>query len=239
MASPGLIFADYHNHALPGMHDGPSTVEDSIALLTAMRQAGVSRVLLTPTYRPFFESVRRFKQRRAKAWNSISRHCPHDMRIQLGALVALEAECCSSPEISHLALPHTPYLLLELPLASFPDWFDYEMHLLMHRRKLKPIFAGFERCMVVYSEAEVDHLLRIPGAVYQFGMRSLEREQVQAVIAKLQKMGKTVLFGTGVHSCTCRVEDTANQLQNLRGYLGNSAYTSLLVEEFSFVNFPR
>ena len=38
MTPQRLIFADYHNHALPGMHDGPRTPEDAERLVGAMIQ---------------------------------------------------------------------------------------------------------------------------------------------------------------------------------------------------------
>lgn len=75
-----LLFADYQNHALPGMHDGPQQVAEAAATLLSLREAGVYRVLLTPTYRPFYESIRRFQLRRTQAWRLLRDTLPRETR---------------------------------------------------------------------------------------------------------------------------------------------------------------
>lgn len=42
------FFTDWHSHILPGVDDGVKTIDDSIAILTQMEQAGVREVWLTP-----------------------------------------------------------------------------------------------------------------------------------------------------------------------------------------------
>lgn len=43
--------ADLHFHALPGLDDGPATIEESIALIRAARAEGTTRVVATPHVR--------------------------------------------------------------------------------------------------------------------------------------------------------------------------------------------
>lgn len=43
----GLV-ADVHSHILPGVDDGARRVEDSVAIVSALREAGVKRFALTP-----------------------------------------------------------------------------------------------------------------------------------------------------------------------------------------------
>lgn len=52
-ASPGIqdwsfLHTDIHSHFIPGIDDGPQAMEDSLALLKSMEQAGFSRVITTP-----------------------------------------------------------------------------------------------------------------------------------------------------------------------------------------------
>ena len=237
MSPQRLIFADYHNHALPWMHDGPRTPEEAEQLLSKLRNAGICRVMLTPTYRPFYESVRRFRLRRAEAWRTMAHRFPRGMQMGLGALVALEEGCCGCPDIAELAIPGTNYLNIELPTAPFPDWFDNEMHLLFHRRRLKPIFAGFERYFVLYTPEQLDHVMRIPDGAYQFTLRALIREDIRVLVRRLYRQGKTVLLGTGAFSPDYDYYYTDSILQSLRKCVGNASYTSLIFDEFNFAQF--
>lgn len=41
-------FTDWHSHILPGVDDGVKTLDDSIAILSRMEQAGIRQVWLTP-----------------------------------------------------------------------------------------------------------------------------------------------------------------------------------------------
>ena len=43
---------DMHCHVLPGVDDGPATMEDSIAILREARRQGINRMIVTPHYHP-------------------------------------------------------------------------------------------------------------------------------------------------------------------------------------------
>ncbi len=234
MANSRLLFADFHNHSLPGMLDGPQFTPEASAALDALREAGVCRVLLTPTYRPFFTSVRRFCQRRDEAWRKLKGHIPRDMTVKVGALLALEPEACASPELSRLALPGSDYLMLELPLQPFADWMDYELHLLLHKRHLKPIFASFERCVLLYPEDIVSRLMTVPGAAYQFGVTAAANERFLPIIKKLIRQNKPVLLGTGANLPAQKFPQLGDDLSAIQALLGKSAYISLLRTSYYF-----
>ena len=41
---------DFHTHILPGMDDGSSSIEESLAMLQAEGDAGIERVVFTPHF---------------------------------------------------------------------------------------------------------------------------------------------------------------------------------------------
>jgi tyrosine-protein phosphatase YwqE len=43
-----FLYADLHNHILPGLDDGAKTLEDSIELLLGMQQLGYQKIICTP-----------------------------------------------------------------------------------------------------------------------------------------------------------------------------------------------
>lgn len=235
-----LLFADYQNHALPGMHDGPQQVAEAAATLLSLREAGVYRVLLTPTYRPFYESIRRFQLRRTQAWRLLRDTLPRetrDMQIFLAAQTVLEPGCCAAPDLGRLVIPRSDYLLVELPLPAFADWVDFELHLLLHCRHLRPVFARFERAVLLYPEKIVNRLLTVPGAAYQFNLSAAGQSAVIPVMRQLIRQEKPVLLGTGAKLPAQTFPQLGEQLSALQSALGNSAYTSLLRRSFGFACF--
>lgn len=232
-----LLFADFNNHLLPAMHDGPTYLAESVSMLHRLQEAGVTRVLLTPTYHPSFESIRRFLHRRADTWKLLRPEIPHGMQVLLGAQTALEPRCTESAAISDLALPGSHYLLVELPLHEFADWIDYELHLILHRRKLFPIFAHFERSLITYPKEISDRLMTVPGAAYQFSLRALRFPDVLHAVRLLAEQNKPVLFGTGAHSDNGLFDNISAILDETREQLGVPLYTSMLLRSYTFASF--
>ena len=46
------MIVDMHCHVLPGVDDGPATMEDSIAILREAERQGIGRMIVTPHYHP-------------------------------------------------------------------------------------------------------------------------------------------------------------------------------------------
>ena len=46
----GMQLFDMHSHILPGIDDGAKTVEDSLELLSCLKNQGVTNVCLTPHF---------------------------------------------------------------------------------------------------------------------------------------------------------------------------------------------
>lgn len=60
-----MRLTDIHCHLLPGIDDGPRSVDETKVLLQEMRKTGVERMIATPHYRPgmFEVSVREIRER--------------------------------------------------------------------------------------------------------------------------------------------------------------------------------
>ena len=53
----GMQLFDMHSHILPGIDDGAKTVEDSLELLSCLKNQGVTNICLTPH---FYTNEQRF-----------------------------------------------------------------------------------------------------------------------------------------------------------------------------------
>lgn len=116
---------DIHCHCLPGMDDGPTTLEESLALCEALVADGVTTVFATPHQLGRFDGVNtaaRVHERREQLQAELDRAqiplelCPGaDVRIdeRLLRLVEQGEAIAAGPEAKHL--------LLELPHGQFID----------------------------------------------------------------------------------------------------------------------
>lgn len=125
---------DLHAHVLPGIDDGPSTVEDSLALLRAAALAGTRVIAATPHLRRDFPNVR--VEAIADSCRELQARVPQEWELQVisAAEVDLEWAMRATPEQLRLAsyggrgtdlLVETPYRmsprLFEPPLARLMD----------------------------------------------------------------------------------------------------------------------
>jgi protein-tyrosine phosphatase len=110
---------DLHTHLLPGLDDGPATVDEAVAMARAAVAAGVTEVVATPhvsahypndpdTIRPALDRVRA-----ALAQEDVP------LRVHGGAEIALDCLLTLAPEqLDELRLGDGRYLLVESPLGS-------------------------------------------------------------------------------------------------------------------------
>ena len=77
---------DFHSHILPGIDDGSRNVEESLLLMTEMREQGVSTVIATPHFYADEQPVDTFLRRRTEAYDHLmARQTPDMPQIRLGA----------------------------------------------------------------------------------------------------------------------------------------------------------
>jgi len=80
---------DLHSHLLPGVDDGSKSVEQSVAVLTTMRDGGVTGVCLTPHH-----TVSRIGQgipeSHDAAFRELSRQAPHGIQLYRGVELMLD-----------------------------------------------------------------------------------------------------------------------------------------------------
>jgi protein-tyrosine phosphatase len=110
---------DLHCHALPGIDDGPATLEDAVALARAQERAGVRTVVATPHVDwdwPGNDSSR--IAARVHDLNAALRDEGVDVEVLAGAEVALtRAAELDDDELRALRLGGGPWLLLEPPFG--------------------------------------------------------------------------------------------------------------------------
>jgi protein-tyrosine phosphatase len=163
-------FTDLHTHILPAVDDGPKDLETALNMLRMQKRSGVQRVLLTPHFYPYRETLESFLQRRQQAYDSLmSQWCEDSMPIlRLGAEVRYTSELVN---VDLRALTYGDYLLLELSNSELP--FIEQVLEFILQQGITPILAHIERCRLFRLESE--RLIRLikMGALAQVTARAV------------------------------------------------------------------
>jgi protein-tyrosine phosphatase len=166
---------DLHCHVLPGVDDGPATMQEVLALVRGQEAAGVTTVLATShvSYEWPRVDAAMIAQCVATVQSAIDAEGVA-LRIVPGAEVALtRAMELEDSELSRLHLGSGPWLLLEpphVPVAG--SALESVMVTLMHRGH-KLLIAHPERCATFHSERDVLERMVAAGAMCSVTASSL------------------------------------------------------------------
>jgi len=165
---------DTHCHLLPGLDDGPRTVDDSVAMARALAGAGVTAVACTPHFSA------RYPTRVEDARAALAA-----LRSELGA-ESVDLEIALAAELSPaMALDTSDDDLLDRTIGAGsvlvelePDTPIGAVDLVIARLDdldLRAVLAHPERCRAVRSQPRVLDAARSAGALVQVVVRGLGR----------------------------------------------------------------
>jgi tyrosine-protein phosphatase YwqE len=141
----GILKTDVHSHFIPGIDDGAQTIDDSIALITQMRNFGYTKVITTPhimgdafkngrhNILPGLETVKN-----AIKENNI------DINIEAAAEYYIDADLEEKIKKKDILSFGNNYVLFEMPFVSEPSNLStviFELQLAGY----KPVMAHVER----------------------------------------------------------------------------------------------
>lgn len=144
---PELI--DVHSHILPGMDDGPKTVEEALAMLEAAYRQGVRHIWSTSHFYPQKEDPASFLKRRAEAAGRLKAGWRASLmpKIYLGAEVAYFFGLGRCKPVRDLTVGGSPFLLVEMPPERWSDDVVDDLLMVRYVLGLRPIIAHVERCL--------------------------------------------------------------------------------------------
>src|SRR5271157_4074553 len=121
----GRTVIDLHCHVLPGIDDGPATIEDSVAIARAAAAAGTRTIVATPHVSRRYPNRSEAIGRLVAQLNARLSAERVDVRVLAGAEVAMTHTVdLKATELEHLRLGGGPWLLVEPPLTPFASSLD-------------------------------------------------------------------------------------------------------------------
>jgi protein-tyrosine phosphatase len=172
-------FIDIHCHVLPGLDDGPESVEDSLEMVKMASDDGISHIFCTPhvypeVYDTDADSIKRARDElRSKVSNGMKLFFGGDVRITPDL-----PERLANQEVPTLS--GSPYLLVEFPSQIIPPYTS-RLILNLRRNGLIPIVTHPERCAYFAKDFTGLRVLREQGCMFQLTAMSLTKDVVKEV----------------------------------------------------------
>ncbi len=197
---------DLHSHILPGLDDGAKTIEESMKMLRVAAADGTRGITATPHGKDVREAgVLGLVREHVETLNRLSQEEGLDIKAYVGMENHLTADL---PELvksgQAFLLNEGPYILVELPFDSLPDYTD-EVLAALQEQGLTPLIAHPERQADIMTDPS------IMGKMFERGMLGqvtstciLGRfgEEAQEIAATLLRNGWVHVISTDCHRPT-------------------------------------
>jgi protein-tyrosine phosphatase len=195
---------DLHCHILPGVDDGPATLEHSLALAHILLENGFSEVVATPHYIDDFSTE--YSTHIQKQHELLTQAL---LQAQLPLTVHLGAEILLQPKIEAMAkekrLPTingTNYILFELPLFQpLPSYLRHTLFILQ-TQGYRTILAHPERVEALKDNMEEIYNLTKLGLLLQINVGSLTGiygKRAQRTVGRIIASGMAHFAATDSH----------------------------------------
>jgi protein-tyrosine phosphatase len=215
---------DTHLHILPGVDDGPETIQESLTLAQMLVQEGIHFAIATPHYNDEFpqRSAAEIRERVYRLQQAIDRHAI-PLRLFAGHEALIKAGLVEDIQAGRLAtLNGSSYLLLELWTST---WLPETERVIFELRAhgIIPIVAHPERYRAIQQDSRRLVALLQQGALAQLTASSLAGMQGKTArhcAEALLKQGLIHCIASDAHGLQRRPPDVIRGLERARELVG-------------------
>lgn len=215
---------DFHTHILPGIDDGSTGVEESIAMLRELKRQGVDGIAATPHFYADRISPDDFFARRQSSWEKLQPHLESDVpEIRLGAEVRYFEGINRYDGLKQFCIEGTNLLLLEMPLCVWTKRMVTALAELNGYEGITLLMAHIERYYHAQSKGTWDYLLDC-GIRMQISTDFFINRFTRPSAMKLLRNERIHFLGTDCHDTKTRKPNMAEavaviQLKNEDAFL--------------------
>lgn len=223
---------DMHVHILPGVDDGPQTMEEALELARVLVQEGIQYAVATPHYNdeyPRYSALDVYKRVESMQQELERQNIP--LRLFAGHEVLIKPGLVDDVRVGRVATLHrSRYLLLELWTDGWvPDTERVIFELLASG--IIPVIAHPERYKVIQQDpARLVALLRM-GAISQVTASSLLGKQGRTACRTAEMLLKKKLvhcLASDAHGVHKRPPEVVRSLQHAESLLGSESVYQLV-----------
>lgn len=225
---------DFHSHILPGVDDGSSSVEQSIAMLRLEAQHGISQVVATPHFYANHDFPEKFLRKRKHAESVLREEMAKHQGlpdIKIGAEVYFFPGISEINELDELTISNSRYIMIEMPDAKWTDAMYRELEKIYVRRGMVPIIAHLDRYLAPFgNRAMLKRLGELPVLVQANAEFFLHRS-TKNMSLRMLKEDRIHLLGSDCHNMTSRAPNLGDAVERIKKQLGESVLNRLQAYE--------
>ena len=213
---------DWHNHVLPQMDDGSHSVAESIAMLRAQAEQGVTTVIATPHFYANDESVATFLERRNRSAQTLREQLEGDPlpTLRLGAEVRYYPGISRMEGLSSLCIEGSNLLLLEMPMGRWTESMVRELIEMSGRNGMFLVLAHIDRYWTLQSKTVWNRLLD-NGILMQTNASFFTAFTTRRKALSLLTEGYVHLLGSDCHNMTSRPPHIGRAFDVIQQRLGH------------------
>jgi protein-tyrosine phosphatase len=213
------VIIDLHAHVLPGVDDGPDTIEECVAAVAAAAEAGVSVLAATPHVRSDYPTTLVEMETHVRELAARVTASGLATSILTGAELSLDA-AVSTPdaELLRFGLGGSGSLLIEFPYDGWPPGLARELERLQ-ARGFRLVLAHPERNPEVQAAPGRLNALVEEGVLVQLTASSVAGtagQRTQSTALRLLELGLAHMLASDMHGAFRGGTDFHGALERLR-----------------------
>lgn len=230
---------DFHSHILPKIDDGSQSVEESISMLSLLKEQGVDTIALTSHYIAMDESPEEFLQRRKEAYELLMSALPQshadDFHFLLGAEVYYYPNICKMEQLHVLTLQNTDLLLLEMPMAPWSEYTIKEIIDLVNSSNITVVIAHVERA-IKYQKKDTIKRLIDNGVLMQVNASFFITRGTRRKALKMLNSGQIHFIGSDCHNIKYRPPKIDEAINIIKDKFGDEFVKDFISSQYSYLN---
>ena len=220
------MITDFHTHILPGIDDGSTCPEESVALLRLEAEQGIGRVVATPHFYANHDSPERFLRRRERAWQGLQAALAETgskTEVFLGAEVYFFPGMSDSDALNELTIHKKKYILLEMPFTEWTNQMYREIEAIYRKQGLIPIIAHVDRYMTPFRNFGIPEKLADLPVLVQANAGFFLKASTSRMAMKMLSRNQIHLLGSDCHNLTTRKPNLGAAVSRITARLGREA----------------
>lgn len=225
---------DFHSHILPGIDDGSQSTAESLAMLRALSEQGISRVMATPHFYPHSDNPDAFLKRRAAAMNALRQAMEGETglpAIELGAEVYYFPGISDCEILPQLTIGGKRCILIEMPPAPWTEKMYRELEGIYTKQRLQPILAHIDRYIRPFRTFGIPKRLEDMPVLVQANASFFLSRSTASMAVRMLREGRIHLLGSDCHNMTDRAPDLGAAAEVIRNRCGLGALRKIEQQE--------
>ena len=214
---------DFHSHILPGVDDGSTSLEESIAMLRMEAEQGIEHVIATPHFYPKHHTPKDFLKRRAESEMMLREEMAKYEglpKLSVGAEIYFFSGIADSDVLQELTIDKKECIILEMPHSTWTESMYKEMEGISVKQGITPIIAHIDRYIRPFKTREImKHLDDLPVLV-QANASFFLNTRTKRTALRLLREDKIHLLGSDCHNTSGRSPNLGKAVEVISQRLG-------------------